>query len=52
MPLVALKDEVQFVPLLGLDFVNAPSYFLGLQVFVSGSVYPKFSGPSACPSMK
>ena len=31
---------------------NVHSYFLGLQVPVSGSVNAKFDGASACPSMK
>jgi hypothetical protein len=36
--------ELQTVPSFG---VACGLNFLGLQVFVSGSVYPKYSGPNA-----
>ena len=47
-PELIVETLLHVVPLFG-PVVFA---FLGLQVFVSGSVNPKYSGPSACPSMK
>ena len=52
LPELTLALLLHTVPLLGL-FVGAEvSYFLGLQVPVSGSVNPKLSGVSACPSIR
>ena len=42
--------ELQTVP--SLAVVPSALNFLGLQVFVSGSVNPKYPGPSASQSMK
>ena len=56
--LVPLKPCPGFVKFVELELQTVPSLnpgiaaFLGLQVFVSGSVYPKYPGPSASPSIK
>ena len=52
LPELALTLLLQVVLLFGLFVGASVSYFLGFQVFVSPSVYPKYSGPSAWPSIR